>query len=249
MRDPLRTTAPPGHGAFLFSLTPASSGALLRALFYNCCMKPRVIVFAKDPQPGKVKTRMAKAMGQHEAARLYQAMLLDLHSMLMRMTQQVDIEFHWDVHSNFFEGIPLLNRLQQGNDLGAKLLFALEEGLRDGAPAVLVLGSDVPTLTPDAVQDLLSRPEDVAFGPSPDGGFWGVLARKTNPAMFAGVRWSSGDALRDCIFAAEHCGLALGFGQVLADADEERDLLALDAQSLGKHLRKALDELVQPPPG
>jgi len=205
-------------------------------------MKPRIIVFAKDPQPGKVKTRLARAIGAAPAAHLYRAMVIDLANGLMRLAALTAIEIHLDTHSSFFDCFPVPKRLQQGVDLGEKLFHAMREALEEGSAAVLVLGSDSPALPLSAVEGLLAAPSDLAFGPALDGGFWGICARRVHPAMFDGVRWSSSNTLRDCLAAAAACGLSVSRGEECADLDEIEDLGKLRPEELGPRMREVMRE-------
>ena len=205
-------------------------------------MKPRIIVFAKDPQLGNVKTRLAQAIGAARAAQIYRAMVLDLVNELMRLGESAAIEIHLDVHSDFFDSFPVPKRLQRGATLGDKLLNAMQEALEAGVPAVVVLGSDAPELSSEAVGNLLASPSDVSFGPAQDGGFWGICARKVHLAMFGDVRWSTSDTLRDCLAGAAACSLSTTCGMECADVDEVEDLGRLRVENLGPHMLEALRE-------
>lgn len=207
-------------------------------------MKPRIVVFAKDPQPGKVKTRLASTLGTSRVVAIYQAMVRDLLNMLMRLTTTADIEIHLDTHSIFFEQFAVPKRMQVGNDLGEKLLHSLRTGLEEGAPSVLVIGSDSPELTEAGVLDMIAREAAVTFGPSPDGGFWGVQARDTHPGMFADVAWSSGSTLADCVRAAEESGFTVDLAGVCPDIDVLADLMRLrERGTMGTHLAQAILQL------
>ncbi|MCW5965549.1 MAG: TIGR04282 family arsenosugar biosynthesis glycosyltransferase [Bryobacterales bacterium] len=206
-------------------------------------MKSRLIVFAKDPRPGNVKTRLVPTLGAVAAADLYRAMVLDLLDMLMRFAAIADIEIHLDAHSDFFQQLPAKTRLQKGEGLGEKLLHAIQAALAEGARFVTVVGSDHPELTAAAVEDLLRPIADIVYGPASDGGFWGITASKGHPAMFRGVEWSSGGTLQDCLSAAAKCGLSVSLGQECADVDEILDLQRLDMLHVGARTAQALREL------
>jgi uncharacterized protein len=190
-------------------------------------MKPRIAVFGKHPKPGNVKTRLASLVGPDTAVAIYQALIHDLMAVLMQLAHQADIEIHLDTYSDFFSSFPFPQRLQQGEDLGAKLLFAMNTALAEGAPAVAVIGSDPVSLEMAAVEGLLRAPGDVVFGPAADGGYWGILARKTHPALFDGVVWSAPDTLATSLQAAERCGLSTAVVSQCRDLDTFEDLMQL----------------------
>jgi glycosyltransferase A (GT-A) superfamily protein (DUF2064 family) len=68
---------------------------------------------------------------------------------------------------------------------------------------------------------------DVAFGPSEDGGFWGISLCQTHPQMFEGVQWSTEFALAQSVEACERCGLSVAFGREWFDVDSPADLVKL----------------------
>ncbi len=206
-------------------------------------MKSRIIVFSKDPKPGNVKTRLARSLGAAEAASFYRAMVLDLLDKLMHFREIADIEIHLDTHSDFFETLDLPLRLQLGQQLGDKLYHSIQTALAEGAPQVVILGSDSPELSVSDVQSLLDLSANVAFGPAHDGGFWGVMAHTADPSMFQGVPWSSSDTLRACMERATAAGLTVALGPRCGDIDELEDLLHLDRKRVGGRTRDALDAL------
>ncbi len=208
-------------------------------------MKPRLIVFAKCPLPGNVKTRLARRIGHTGAAEVYKAMALDLLDLLMRLGDEADIEIHLDTHSDFFQQYPLPIRLQVGDSLGEKIHYALHSGLTEGAKTVAILGSDTPELSLDALRPLLYSSAELVFGPATDGGFWGVNASRTAPGMFDGVRWSQPETLQDCLTAAEACGLSTAITTPLNDLDTWDDLIQIDATRIGTRLRQMLFTLLE----
>lgn len=213
---------------------------------YNCAMKPRILVFAKHPQAGKVKTRLAHHLGAEEASFVYRALVQDLMTILMQLTPLADIEIHLDAYSDFFFRFSLPQKLQVGQNLGEKMRHAIDGALREGTPAVAVLGSDPVGLGPEKVRALLDTPGDVVFGPATDGGFWAVLARRTHPELFDRVPWSVGDTLDVSVRSAQRCGLSVGFGGDCQDLDTLGDLLRIreavqgGSGVVGEHLAGAL---------
>ena len=73
---------------------------------------------------------------------------------------------------------------------------------------MVVLGSDSPTLPEEHLRFLLNGDADVALGPTLDGGYYGIGCRKVTPAMFAAVRWSTENALKDTVRSVTACGLS-----------------------------------------
>ena len=174
-------------------------------------LRAQVIVFAKRPRSGEVKTRLAASLGVDMAVQAYRELLTDVVSKLgpaeawdfslaVTPDDAVDDEEAWPVRAP--------RRPQGGGDLGRRLERVLA-GATQARP-VLVVGSDVPGLTAGAVQDALDRlaQVDVVLGPSPDGGYWAIGVSRPPPAGWLdGVRWSSPHALEDTLQGAVAAGL------------------------------------------
>lgn len=187
-------------------------------------MKPLVVVLAKDPVPGRVKTRLGASIGDTAATEIYRAMVTDLLEMWMQREWPWDVEIHLDRQSSFYRSFPFPLALQVGADLGEKLYHCLSNGLARGARSVTVIGSDAPALRPEWLAQLQRCEADVALGPTEDGGFWGIQAVRTSPSMFRNVRWSTETALADTVNAAREAGLSVAFGPQGWDVDTEADL-------------------------
>lgn len=185
---------------------------------------PLVIVFAKAPIPGRVKTRLQSALTANEAARLHEQFVAQTLEIVKGFPR---VELHSDVETDAWPEFTGARRLQGAGDLGARLIQALGDKT---APVVMVVGSDAPTLPVEYLQELLASHRDVALGPAEDGGYYAIAARKTHPDMFANVRWSTEYALRDTVAACESAGLTVGLGRTWWDVDEPADLARLQRE-------------------
>jgi hypothetical protein len=183
---------------------------------------PTLFVMVKAPVAGGVKTRLAKTIGAAEALRFYRGVT----SSLLR---QVGSDPRWRtvlavspdryLRSGFWP-MSLPRVAQGGGDLGDRMQRLLE--MPSGAS--VVIGSDIPGIRPSHIADalrLLAR-RGIVFGPSDDGGFWLVGARRcpTVPRPFGEVRWSSEHALAD---ALSDLSMEPGFAATLADVDTEAE--------------------------
>jgi rSAM/selenodomain-associated transferase 1 len=178
--------------------------------FYNRPVRPLVIVFAKAPVPGAVKTRLGLA--PTAAAALHERLTGHL---LARLVERFEVELHTDRTAATWAEFRGARRLQVSGDLGARMLHAFEQAARPAA----IIGADAPTAPLAALEALLALPADVALAPAEDGGYWAIAARRTAPAMFAGVRWSTPYALLDTLDAARGCGLSVSLGPLWHDID------------------------------
>jgi rSAM/selenodomain-associated transferase 1 len=151
-------------------------------------MKPALIVVAKEPVAGRVKTRLCPPCTPEQAARLARAALEDTLAacdraagggrrvLLLSGRPGAWLQPGWEV-------IP-----QRGEGLAERLAAAFADV---GGPAFLV-GMDTPQLTPDVLAEGLAALDraDAAFGPATDGGYWAIGLREPDPAVFAGVPMS-----------------------------------------------------------
>ena len=186
-----------------------------------------LIVFLKEPRPGRVKTRLAKDIGCIAAAAWYRRQC-------KRLIRRVCFDERWNAVlavSPDAEGMvsrvwpSSIPRVPQGRgDLGIRMKRAFR--LLPPGPAIII-GSDVPDVTPGEIERAfrLLGGNQAVFGPSPDGGYW-LVGFKRDCAVpsgaFKGVRWSSAHALADSRRSLK--GLRIALADELSDVDEAADM-------------------------
>jgi hypothetical protein len=182
---------------------------------------PTVVVFAKAPRPGFVKTRLG--LPPEEAARLHELFVAET----LRLCLQLDaaVELHTDVETSAWSAIPVPRTLQSPGGLGERMLYALQSR----TPPVMIVGSDAPTLPPAHLRLLFALLDeaDVALGPAEDGGFYAIACRRTATEMFQHVEWSTGRERDQTIAACERCGLTVATGELWFDVDTAAALARL----------------------
>lgn len=192
-------------------------------------MTRHLVIFARAPQFGRVKRRLARDVGAAEATRFCR---LVLHRLIAAMVRDP----RWTVwlvvtpdtarrHPAWRGAVPPQRVRPQGpGDLGQRMRRPFDE-LPPG-PVVLV-GSDIPGLRPCHVAHafaLLGRHE-LVLGPATDGGFWliGARRRRVLPrGLFSGVRWSTAEALAD-VRARVPAEVPVGEADTLDDVDSGAD--------------------------
>ncbi len=159
-----------------------------------------LIIFAKAPEPGQVKTRLSPPLSSGQAARLHEAFVLD----------RVRAAAHWrgprrptlwlacspSARHPFFQrlarrhGFRLLT--QTGDTLGDRMASALRQALDAGASRAVLTGTDVPTLPEGVLADAFHqlRRADVVLGPACDGGYYLVGVARRVPPIFRDIAWS-----------------------------------------------------------
>jgi rSAM/selenodomain-associated transferase 1 len=190
-----------------------------------------MILFAKAPVAGHVKTRLAAEIGAVRAAELHRAFVADTLAKLSQFTNVADLELHTDSPTDAWTELAVARDVQTPGDLQLKLLHAFEGALQAGRPQVMILGSDSPTLPRAHVQRLLDSAADVALGPCEDGGYYAIACRRVHSGMFAGVEWSTANVLEQTERAAQRCGLSVERGDLWYDVDGPEDLTRLLAEA------------------
>ena len=216
----------------------------------------QLVVFARPPTAGTVKTRLAGLFGERGAADLYEAFVEDTLRLCSRIAAagRVDVAL-WstapddELVSEWAARLGVTAHLQPAGDLGVKLAAAFDEGLQH-YQRVLIIGSDAPTLPIEligaAFESLANAP--IVLGPANDGGYYAVGASHAVRPKFEGVRWSTAHAFADTVKANAQQPVA-----TIApwyDIDEPEDLailrahLSLDPAAAPATARR-LRELVQ----
>jgi uncharacterized protein len=186
-----------------------------------------MILFAKAPVPGRVKTRLAAAVGAEHVAGLYRAFVADTIAKLAEFKDSADIELHTDIPTDAWIDSGVTRDLQAAGGLELKLLHALTGAIQSGRPQAMILGSDSPTLPRGHIQRLLDSAADVALGPCEDGGYYAIACRRVHAEMFAGVEWSTPHVLEQTERAAQAAGLSVERGDLWYDVDGPEDLARL----------------------
>jgi len=190
-----------------------------------------IVVMARYPQPGAVKTRLARAIGADAACALYAAFLADLHAMLRTAAWPVV----WAVTppaSDFSAllGHPIRQITQRGDALAARMRQAFADVFNAGAPRVMMLGADAPhigTAQLDAAWTALDA-ADCVLMPTRDGGYC-LIALAAPYDLFSGIEMGTARVLDDTLALAHRLGARTVQLPATFDVDEVADLHALIA--------------------
>lgn len=204
-----------------------------------------LVIFAKAPIPGQVKTRLCPPLTPDEAATLHGSFVLDLLERTKlaaaKFTLRIDRYLACAPSSDhvFFkimeerQGVKLLD--QVGEDLGARMPHAFETLFAKGYQRVLLVGTDVPSLPLEHYQQAVALLEthDLVLGPALDGGYYLIGLTRPAPELFAGIAWSTDRVLAATQEKAAQLGLRTALLPAWRDVDTLDDLRALiDAAAL-----------------
>lgn len=195
-----------------------------------------IVIFARYPEPGKVKTRLLEQVSATDACRLYEAMLTRTVALVKNSSlAQLDLWVSSRPDAEFFLNLCDRDRIfvQQGDNLGTRMVDAVNHTLaRDETDCVLVIGTDCPVLTSaylDAALRALTEGADVVIGPSEDGGYVLIGLREPQPELFDNMPWSTPEVLPLTCERVAAKGLKLATLPVLWDVDRPEDLARLRA--------------------
>ena len=159
-----------------------------------------VIVFIKSPEKGRVKTRLAKGVGQTAALELYRCFVMDVLSMVCSTPWALRVYYYPENASDRIRswlGDDLDFFPQKGATLGDKMANALADTFTQGFKRAVLIGSDLPDLPPGIIDEAFRGLDQCsgAIGPSQDGGYYliGFTAGGFTPQIFNGIAWGTSE--------------------------------------------------------
>lgn len=201
------------------------------------------MVFARCPEPGRVKTRLARTLGDAAAAALYAAFVEDQRTRFAASPFLV----RWAVappDTGFAArfAIPAeATFVQQGDDLGARMHAAFARVCDDGAARCVLIGSDMPQLAVVTVERAFAALDgaDLVLGPARDGGYYLIGARRPLD-VFTGITWGSDTVLAATSRRAADLHLTTALLDEDFDVDDADDLTRLEKLLQDERTRAAM---------
>ena len=186
-----------------------------------------LIIFYKNPELGKVKTRLASSIGEAKAFSIY--LLLAEHT--RRITEHLGVykvvfySDYIDVDDSWANSV-YQKRLQLGMDLGERMANAFKFGFSEGYKSICIIGTDCFELTGSIVEEAFRKllTHDVVIGPANDGGYYLLGMNYLCNKLFENKKWSSSSVLADTLADTRMLGLTSWQLEKLTDVDEEKDL-------------------------
>lgn len=175
----------------------------------------RIVLFAKRPRPGHVKTRLTPPLSTDQALRLYRAFLADQIAQLIRFHPRAEVELAMDGEWEFAEdeapACVVQRSLQGDGDLGTRMARRFRAAFDSGARRVIALGVDTPTLPDLHVERALAELErhDAVVGPAEDGGYTLIGQSAHHPCLFERIPWGLDGVLKATRERARTHGLSL----------------------------------------
>ena len=190
--------------------------------------KELLLIFVKNPDKGRVKTRLARGVGDAKALAVYQDLLQITKSVAdqIEVHRQVWYSRHISCQDLWAEG-GYAKHIQQGEGLGQRMKGAFRKAYADGFKKAVIIGSDCAELEPHIIRRAYRQLDDrqVVIGPARDGGYYLLGMAGFYPALFDGKEWSSSSVCAETVRQLEEKNIPYRLLPTLNDIDTEADLI------------------------
>lgn len=171
-----------------------------------------LLIFTRNPEIGKCKTRLAAVIGDEAALEIYKFLLRHTVSVTRGLrldkrvcySESIQQDDYWDPH--IYQKV-----LQEGSDLGERMLRAFKQGFADGYDKIIIIGSDMYDLQSADLEEAFRRLDDAEYvlGPARDGGYYLLGMRATDPSLFINKDWGAPTVLEATLKDLENKNPAL----------------------------------------
>ena len=186
--------------------------------------KELLIVFVKNIKLGKVKTRLAKSIGNEGAFEVYKHLVEITEKATQKVKHEKHIYFSDVIIDEKWPNTPKF--IQKGADLGEKMQNAFEKGFSDGYKKIILIGSDLPDISATIIQKGFYQlnNSEIVFGPAEDGGYYLVGMNKMYKSIFENKKWSTKELLKTTLLELDKNKTKVSLLHKLNDIDNLDDL-------------------------
>lgn len=202
-------------------------GNLIDKKIYNQMLKKAIILFTKNPELGKVKTRLAKTLGNKKALEIYKKLLQ--HTQTIVSSIEVDkFIFYSDkiIENDAWSNEVYNKKKQKGDDLGDRMKNAFQELFELNYNSVCIIGSDCFELNSSIINQAFQslNTNEIVIGPTFDGGYYLLGMKKPNFELFENILWSTETVFEDTINKIKNQNSDFATLVKLNDVDREIDV-------------------------
>lgn len=198
-----------------------------------------LLIFTRNPELGKCKTRLAAVTGDEAALEIYRFLLRHTVSVTRNLRMAKRVCYTEAIRQKDYWGPDIYQKvLQQGNDLGERMLTAFEQGFAEGYGKIVIIGSDMYDLSTADLEEAFYRLEstDYVLGPAMDGGYYLLGMKAPTPRLFIRKNWGSATVLENTLKDLE--GESLALLPIKNDIDVYEDIKDIPAfKPFIKHLK------------
>ena len=186
--------------------------------------KDLLIIFVKNPELGKVKTRLAKSIGNYAALSIYKKLIYTTQEATSKLDIDRHIYFATKISNKYWK--PDYKTIQQGVNLGERMLNAFKDGFSKGYDRILLIGSDLPEISEEIINTAYTKlnKKDVVFGPSKDGGYYLIGMTNLHEFIFKNKPWSTTTLLKETLAEIKQRKVGVSLIKTLNDIDIFDDL-------------------------
>lgn len=164
--------------------------------------KNLLIIFTRNPELGKVKSRLAKDVGAETALAIYKDLLKHTHDIALQVDADRNLYYSEAIHKQDMWSETQFNKfVQKGEDLGIKMLNAFKDGFKAGYKNIAIIGSDILELKANHITDAFKKIEnnEVVIGPAKDGGYYLLGLSKMIEPLFKNKAWGTETVLKSTL--------------------------------------------------
>ncbi|MBO2543993.1 TIGR04282 family arsenosugar biosynthesis glycosyltransferase [Salegentibacter sp. BDJ18] len=184
-----------------------------------------LIIFTRNPEPGKVKTRLATDVGDITAFKIYNFLLEHTVSVTKNLAVSKEVYYSEGIAQNdIWETEIFTKKLQQGEGLGERMKNAFEEGFKNGYQNIIIIGSDLYDLQREDLEKAfqLLQEKHAVIGPATDGGYYLLGMNQLLPEVFENKKWGTSSVLEDTLKNLK--GKNIGLLEARNDVDYYSDI-------------------------
>ena len=161
-----------------------------------------MLIFTRNPELGKVKTRLAKDVGDEAALAIYKFLLDHTVAVTKNLVSDKEVYYSEEIHHNdIWNPEEFTKKLQQGEDLGDRMKNAFAEGFKNGYTKIVIIGSDLYDINSEEISEAFTKLDetDYVVGPAIDGGYYLLGMRNLNKSIFVNKQWGTSTVLQDTL--------------------------------------------------
>jgi rSAM/selenodomain-associated transferase 1 len=189
--------------------------------------KKALLIFTKNPELGKCKTRLASSIGDESALNVYEQLLTHTSDFTSKVDADGFVYYSKNIAQNDnWDSEHFTKKIQVEGDLGIKMATAIKENIDAGYEKVVLIGSDCAEINETDIElafEALNTSE-VVIGPAIDGGYYLIGMRTFIPSLFQDKSWSTPDLINETISTLKNQHINFSLLSEKSDIDYKKDL-------------------------